>query len=291
MRPRAAEPAPPSRPRRPRPCRLLFLASVAWAWSLPLGAQQAGPAPSAGHAGIALGRAASCDLCHRSHQRAAGRSGSYTLKTDEQGALPAGWLAADAPGAGAITASCLRCHWTESVRRRQPEGNWLPAGPGRYLGPELSDDHPLGDVWERGPRALPAAPPGSPPPAPPAAAVAGPGRPIECTTCHDPHDAAMGRPDRARQLQQCGTCHGPQLGTLGAHGGLACTDCHLVHGAPQPDLLGEPTRALLCTRCHAADAGLAGRAPWSNPLAIARAVPSGPPHQPGSACDGCHLIH
>ncbi len=261
--------------------RCLAWAAAALATAARLAAQEM--RPSGGHAVLRGSPGGFCDACHRSHP---GRPGQYSLRTDERERQPPAWLSVDAPGAGAVTESCLRCHFDEATRRHQLDAERLPQGSGRYLGPDLSDDHPLGAA-DAGRRLAPAVRPWQ---APGAGAWARAGT-IECTTCHDAHDPTMQVLSAAGQLDRCGSCHAPELAGLKAHSAVSCSDCHALHGARQAFLLRDAATEFLCARCHsaatAAEPGAWARASSARPLPRTLS----PSHYPGAACENCHVIH
>jgi predicted CXXCH cytochrome family protein len=149
----------------------------------------------------------------------------------------------------------------------------IPPGPSD-LTEDLSDDHPIGFRFDRALAArdrqlvnpdvvtdnLPLGRHGE----------------VHCTTCHDPHDNALGnflrQPDRMSAI--CVSCHqmdgwlassharssAPVFGRtvdpreLMPHGTVAengCTGCHKIHSAPQPErLLRFRREEDNCLNCH-----------------------------------------
>jgi len=261
--------------------RLVWVGTAALAASVGLATAQDLPS-SGGHVALRSPAGGFCDACHRSHPD---RPGQYLLRTDEENRQAVTWLSVDAPGAGAVTASCLRCHFDENLRRQQPDAARLATAPGRYLGPDLADDHPLGSARPDRRQPLIQRPP--PPGAGAAWVRAGT---VECTACHDPHDPTMQPLPAAQQLERCGSCHAPEVAGLKGHAAVGCTACHAPHGARQAFLLRDATTEFLCNRCHGAAA--AGAADWSRASSVrplARAPE--PSHGPGGSCESCHVIH
>jgi predicted CXXCH cytochrome family protein len=236
----------------------------------------------------------SCDYCHAAH---VGRPTRVTLRLG--GGMPGeleAWQSAQAPGTTAITASCVRCHLNESVRRRQSDLPALTAvrqsEGARYLGPVAAGLHPLGDVEVSVPQ-----PAGrrsasrryleSPLQLETQSAV------IECTDCHDPHDRRSPIPDAGEQRLICAGCHNPSEYAAHDHVSLACSDCHdLHHGQPGTRLLRESTPDLQCQSCHSASAlpsvSATGRRRRLSPAAAAAAAPA---HGPTGRCTECHTSH
>jgi hypothetical protein len=162
-----------------------------------------------------------CHLCHGAHF--AGQA-PYLLKSDESTALNVGQI-------NPVSRSCLRCHWTSSLRDQQTEFV-VPADPinGTYLGPVPGDDHPMGMQMSGGP--------GGP-------------TPVECMSCHEPHAPGEGiMPDPVEQMIVCTICHEPFMPAPTEHTTLACTDCHQLHNGG-PNLLRDPSTDPTCLACHA----------------------------------------
>ena len=234
----------------------------------------------AGH--LATSGRSECGMCHQTHPR--GES-DYALR-GEVGEVRA-WLAAQAPGAGPATATCLMCHWSESVRRQVPEYSDPTSKSGRYVGPHLGDDHLLGrtDAPERilrSPSAWKSVDPLESPLADRSV--------IECTMCHDPHDPGVKTPSAAEQFRACGACHGEEVSMLAQHSAVACTGCHTMHEAPQGALLFEATVEGTCTRCHSTTGGPLPTSLRDQSLMAAPVMVS-PTHKPGSRCQDCHAVH
>ncbi len=215
--------------------------------------------------------AGECELCHAAHRPGE----AYLLVAGQPGPAQTAPL-------GAVSRSCLRCHTTPSLRRRQPEFAGeapLTSAAGRYLGVDLSGGHPLG-APDRGRLLSPVRAWRDP--------RLGPGRPgewtveLKCTTCHDPHARSGPLPDGERLRSVCMGCH--ELGRygLGSHATVACTDCHALHGALSDAgaLLRGVDAETLCRSCH--DRRVA-------PLGLSPATPPG--HPAARTCSGCHAVH
>ncbi|HWP39005.1 MAG TPA: hypothetical protein VNL18_15770 [Gemmatimonadales bacterium] len=248
-----------------------------------------GPAPSHaraqtgayGHAPLSTPEFV-CGGCHASHAADAG----YVLLADRTGTEIHTWLNAQAPGAR-TSAACLRCHWTEEVRLRQPDLQAVQWDPGRYVGPDLSDDHPLGSLATLASRSVgragfwvplqlgPAAEPGS--------------GTIECARCHLPHEPSRLQPPPAQHAALCGTCHAAESASLGDHNRVACAGCHALHNRVLDPLLRGVTLEGLCRSCHTST----GIVPDSMRVYLLGDEPGGlsPWHNPGSTCTRCHAIH
>lgn len=198
---------------------------------------------------------AACSLCHAAHSPG---GAPHLLKTAD---IPD--AESQAPALSATSRSCLRCHWTLTLRDQQPEF-LAPSDPatGGYLGPDLSDDHvlrgqagQLSSVLPRsritlGPLAggLSALAPGP-----------GPTGAVDCVDCHEPHAPGSAIiPDPVEQQIICTRCHDPYVPEPSAHASLACTDCHQMHGA-NPDLLRDPAGNPVCGTCHSGTPGFAVR--------------------------------
>lgn len=234
------------------------------------------------HAGV-LTAADNCDACHTPHVRS---SGGRTLKADPGGGRVQAWLQMQAPGAGDPSTACLRCHWTGQGRRQAPEFALAPLSGGRFVGPDLADDHPLGSTDPTTLRLLD----GRTPWLSPSRAVSD-REVIECTTCHDAHTPGAALPRGAELRRLCGGCHPAEAAPFDRHSELPCTGCHELHDARQPAFLRETTIEFMCTRCHAGpgapQAGrLGNQSPGDEiPLTLT------PSHNPGSNCRECHTLH
>lgn len=163
-----------------------------------------------------------CVLCHGAHF--AGQA-PYLLKSDDSSVL-------NVARVDAVSRSCLRCHWTVSLRDQQPEFV-VPADPidGLYLGPVPGDDHPMGMQGGGG--------------------FGGASDPVECMSCHEPHaPGADVIPDPVEQMILCTLCHEPVMPAPTEHTTLACTDCHQLHNAGS-NLLRDTSADPTCLACHA----------------------------------------
>lgn len=234
------------------------------------------------HASV-LTAADQCDNCHTPHVRS---NGGRMLKGEPGGGRVRAWLQAQAPGAGDPSLACLRCHWTGQGRVQSPEFAAAPPDSGRFVGPDLADDHLLGSTDPTTPR-LHA---GGTPWLSPSRAMSDRDV-IECTTCHDPHTAGAAVPQGAKLQRLCGNCHPMEAASLDRHVAVSCGGCHQLHNARQAPLLRETTVELMCTRCHVASgASQAGR--MENQRAAEGTVMTlTPSHNPGSNCLQCHTLH
>jgi predicted CXXCH cytochrome family protein len=220
------------------------------------------------HSGLAAPGGRACEVCHGAHSGPVG----YILRVDDQGTEIAMWLSTQAPGAE-TSASCLRCHWNEEVRLRQPDLGVVSPGGGGYLGPDLADDHPLGDVARFGGGGAPAGPPV-----------------IECKLCHDPHDATRLVVPVGEEVLRCGTCHSSQAQQRQEHTQVVCSACHEVHNSFQGQLLFGFTVEDTCVRCHT-PSGLPSSTLDSLVALGKTPALSTPSHNPGANCTQCHGIH
>lgn len=244
-----------------------------------------------------------CRLCHRAH---VSTTNPYLLHVDDgsAGAYPS-------PGLDGSSESCMRCHWTASLRDQQSEFI-APADPfaTTYLGPQLGDDHPLG-LQGGGPGGTdPLASVGSLTEGDPLASPGGvsvplfnlslaPDGSIQCFTCHEPHAPGPAIvPDMIEQLTLCEACHVPYMPSPNEHTSLACTDCHRLHGGSMPGLMRDPDTNTVCLACHTTTptfsimAGdvTAGGMDGSVPLSVTSA-PVGHELPPPGDCIACHPQH
>ncbi len=232
------------------------------------------------HADVFAGQP-TCDACHRPHTES--RS-PFTLRVEGPGGDVGVWLETQAPGTRGATASCLRCHWSEQTRRRQLGGTVVQVRRGRFVGPDLRDDHALGRtdppiLRARDPRAAGRRTP-----------VMADRDVMECTMCHDPHAPGAPPPRGAEQRRLCGACHSSESAGLRQHAVVACTGCHVMHDAQQQRHLRETTVEFMCARCHGArgtppPAFLLAEAAGTIPLTVS------PSHNPGTDCRQCHSMH
>jgi len=224
-----------------------------------------------------------CEYCHRPH--GAG-PGPYGLRGDLPGSPPVQWLLTDAPGAGTSSATCLRCHWDDGHRRAQPDlASPALAWSGRYVGPQLTDDHFLGvlpapatlrpyEYWRTGGGASPFA----------ELTV------VECNLCHVAHDASGQTPLPTEQYRFCGTCHGQQSGRVNEHRQITCRGCHKLHNSAPAGLFHGVSIEATCTRCHGpARRTLPDSLRYATVSGALLSVPEG--HNFGSPCEGCHRVH
>ncbi len=210
--------------------------------------------------------AGDCELCHAPHRPGE----AYLLVAGQPGPAQAAPL-------DAASRTCLRCHTTPSLRRRQPEftGEAPPTSiPAHYLGVDLSGGHPLG-APDRGRLLSPVRAWRDP--------RLGPDRSgewaveLKCTTCHDPHARSGPLPDGERLRSVCTGCHDRGRYEL-RHAAVPCADCHELHGAGA-GLLKGPTAEALCRSCH--DRGTPFLAPRV----------ASPGHPGNRSCSGCHAVH
>lgn len=216
---------------------------------------------AAEQSGDVIAEAEACALCHATH-RGGGEQG---LKL---GADPSGSISGQVLSLGLTrqladaSLACLRCHGTPEDRARQREfGGRQPSGLSNrgYLGPDLTDDHPIGSM-DRDPAMLPSiSQPGALRPEEDLlrARLAIVGQPgdlrVECTTCHDPHDRDGMRLNVEEEQLLCTSCHDPGIYISLIHGTVGCSACHSVHGSGvNPRLLKAPDADLLCSSCHVA---------------------------------------
>jgi predicted CXXCH cytochrome family protein len=228
-----------------------------------------------------------CRMCHGMHPVG---PGSFVLKTGGPSRAAAGAIAHQAPGLSAVSQSCLRCHLTPTLRENQPDVLPRSGETGKYLGVDLSDDHPLGrlDVAVR--RSL------RPDVQNPRPSVRRDPLDVEemgvmeCTECHDPHDPLTAIPSPAEQREICGDCHDSSQLADPTHWNLSCSNCHRLHGAAQPGLVAERNTDLLCQQCHDSPALLPthepGQRPPYSPQMVRREA-----HESGGSCLGCHPAH
>jgi len=187
---------------------------------------------------------AACSLCHAAHSPG---GAPHLLKTTD---IPDAQN--QSPTLSATSRSCLRCHWTTTLRDQQTEF-LAPSDPtaGGYLGPDLSDDHVLRGQAGQQTSSLPHSRIALGPLAGGLSALApGPSGVVGCVDCHEPHAPGSAIvPDPVEQQIICTRCHDPYMPAPTEHASLACTDCHQMHGA-NPDLLRDPATNPVCTTCH-----------------------------------------
>jgi len=79
---------------------------------------------------------------------------------------------------------------------------------------------------------------------------------LQCTTCHNPHEAAGRERLGGFKNEECFTCHtdkqGPFVYEHGAGTFEGCTACHDPHGSPNRHMLTFQNTTDLCYSCHAA---------------------------------------
>lgn len=240
--------------------------------------------------------ASGCDYCHGAH---VGPRSRFTLRLgdDDWPTEIEAWLQTQAPGAGAVSASCARCHLGQGLRERQPEisdlGVAQPSDGALYLPLAPGASHPLGDVNLLIPRSVGRRG------APSRRQLESPLQfdtrtmVIECTECHDPHDRLSPIPDASEQRLICGECHRGGEYLQHEHVTLACSDCHDLHrGKDDTRLLRQPTPDLLCLSCHgSADLSALSAAPGRRRVSPGAAAAAAPAHGPEGACTECHVPH
>lgn len=236
-----------------------------------------------------------CNLCHGPHGTATDTE--YILR-------PSPEISAWTRGLDRVSATCLRCHSTPSIRAGQPEFRDAPAGAsgGAFLEMDLGDDHPLGVVDPHGVLADPgpsvATRPGFG--AVGASALVSGGTPrLGCTTCHDPHDRNGSLPSWEDERFLCLSCHDPGRYAHDRHADLRCSSCHDVHQGRGSALLKRPTGDDVCSDCHG-PGGTSGT-PAFEALASRRArlfgavappaSPAGHAAPPTGRCLDCHPVH
>lgn len=258
--------------------------------AITIGIAAASPAMAQGHG---EGEANRCQTCHTSHNPEAG---PWLLgpipPSAEASAASSGLLAS---GLSRPSLSCLGCHGTPDTGSGSPGltgRSGLPTASGVYLGPDLSDDHPLarsggdrGTTREaRGLRIQPLRTGGAsesrPPPTTELMVLP------ECTACHDVHAPGVGTVRKEDERAVCTTCHDPTAYSMQEHSGLACTACHDLHGGTDVYLLAEPSPELLCLSCHA----LGAASPGSDPVGGQSAHLDQPDLATGR-CQECHRAH
>lgn len=125
---------------------------------------------------------------------------------------------------------------------RMPQGHAL-------IGTDLRDDHPVSFRYDAAlaGKNFKLAPPGS---LPTGVRLDGAGE-LQCTSCHDAHNNALGkflvmRNDRS---ELCISCH--QMGRTSVAAHSDCAACHQPHSAPSgPYLLKKKTVSDTCIACH-----------------------------------------
>jgi predicted CXXCH cytochrome family protein len=247
------------------------------------------------------GGGARCATCHISHDP---RAGPYLLTPmpESEGSRTLGIAGATAglgTGLSIGSASCLACHSTPDARARtrvakeRPEWSATTEG---FLGPDLSDDHPLARFGEdrgasgttaalsRGVRSARRRSTSTPRPV--ADILTAP----ECMTCHDVHGRQSVTGLAQTERETCLGCHDPPTYGMQEHSGLLCTACHDLHGGAEESLLTDATPDLLCLSCHVSG-GLTGN---GEGMAIAASDGNAHFNQPGATsgrCLDCHPAH
>lgn len=238
-----------------------------------------------------------CGLCHALHGRGDGAAIEQYMLRIPRDLDVYDTRSSGASIPGAASASCLRCHESPAGRESAMRGRQgLPLSMGRaesFLGPDLSDDHPIGRAFENGRFAESGAEIGSRSLAPSASALVGPsdaGESVRCSSCHDPHARPGEQELSAAGISEelCGQCHTPAAYVTGAHETLECLACHRMHGGSRPALINEFDAELLCRSCHDAGAQIS-----DGVMGGFESVAGMPEHDrpPGDDCLACHPAH
>jgi predicted CXXCH cytochrome family protein len=171
----------------------------------------------------------------------------------------------------------------------------LPPGP-TNLGTDLSGDHPISFHYDanlaaRNPRIK------DPAALPPQTRLDA-NQEMQCTSCHDAHNNAMGDflvMDNTNS-QLCNSCH--QVGQTTVNGHAQCADCHQPHKAPSgPFLLKGAKVTDTCLICHSGQSGAGQGANIAVELTkFSRHDTSSPVDEPnhipnGVTCSDCHAPH
>lgn len=124
----------------------------------------------------------------------------------------------------------------------------MPIGPSN-LGTDLSDDHPISFRYDNALAAKDAhlKPPSQLPPE----IKLDSNSEVQCTTCHDPHNNALGNFLVLSMIdsQLCCSCH--QIDSTTVTGHSDCTGCHTSHSSESgPYLLRRVNQSRTCLRCH-----------------------------------------
>jgi predicted CXXCH cytochrome family protein len=176
---------------------------------------------------------------------------------------------------------CLSCHdgtiaLTQTYNSRNAPGTsiFITSADRGYIGTDLSDDHPISFLYDsslaaqKGQLLDPAMLPRQ--------LALDPGRQLQCTTCHDPHDDKFGKfltMDNS-ESRMCQTCHRITGWTSSSHStspaslamaqgdkwdnirattvrGAACESCHRPHSAGgRQRLLRRELEKDNCLSCH-----------------------------------------
>jgi len=227
-----------------------------------------------------------CAVCHSPHQ---GSPGSSNLKTDD---VPVWLQRAGGVGEalGLVSQSCLRCHASPGIRRRQPEYvTRVPeAREGTFLGYDLTTQHPLGrlDGTTLGVRSFRDDPRRSLRRYARSFAL----QELSCTGCHEPHDRSGILPTPERLSSICASCHDTGQFGFDRHAPLACSDCHTLHDGSPGRLLTRNAEDVTCRSCH--DPNVAA----TESRLERGGGPAFPPDHPAKlsaaeSCFTCHAIH
>jgi len=237
-----------------------------------------------------------CGLCHSLHRRGDEAAiEQYMLRMPRELDVY-DTRSVQASNPGAASASCLRCHESPTARESAMRGRQgllpLPMGQAEsFLGPDLSDDHPVGRGFDSGSSSsLGTNRTSLGPPASTLADVGGSEESVRCSSCHDPH-ARPGEQDLSAagiSGELCGRCHVTAAYAVGAHQTLECLSCHRMHGGSRPALISAFDAELLCRGCHD-PGGQISDAVTGGFESIAGMQEHDRP--PGDDCLACHPAH
>ncbi len=245
-----------------------------------------------------------CIFCHTPHNASPLRP-LWNRATPVEGYTIYGSRALDArPGQPTGSSKmCLSCHdgtiALGSVFSRETPimmaggVTTIPAGASN-IGTDLSDDHPISFRFDSGlvskdhklrqPSSLP-----------PQIRLDSNSE-LQCTSCHDAHNNAMGSflVMHNEQSQLCTSCHQVGKTTVTAH--TNCNACHQTHTAPSgPYLLRKATISGTCLSCH--DGSVSGALNISTDMNKASHHDTGSPVDPPdpqiqhASCVDCHDPH
>lgn len=245
-----------------------------------------------------------CIFCHAPHNASPIRPlWNRAMPTDAYAIYTSRALDAEPGQPTGSSKMCLSCHdgtiaLGAVVSRTTPIGmvggvQTIPPG-ATNLGTDLRDDHPISfrfdsslatsDPKLRDPVGLPHE------------VMLDENSELQCTSCHDAHDNALGdflvMHNGSSEL--CVTCH--QVGTTTIAEHQQCNACHQPHTAPSgPYLLREPTIGGTCLACH--DGTHTGAADIASELTRISAhetfsqVDPPEPLENHASCTDCHEAH
>jgi predicted CXXCH cytochrome family protein len=246
-----------------------------------------------------------CIFCHAPHNSSPVRPlWNRQMPTEAYTIYGSRALAARPGQPTGMSKMCLSCHdgtiaLGTVVSRGQPilmSGGitTMPANRPSNLGTDLSDDHPISFRFDSSlvGRNAKLKDPGSLP----AQLKLDSNAELQCTTCHDAHNNALGKflVMRNDNSELCISCHTMGTTTVTAH--QNCDACHQPHTAPSgPYLLRRATISATCSRCH--DGSVVGAANISTDLAkisnhdTGSPVDPPPPAADHTSCADCHEPH